>query len=102
MIEAFVEAIDLPTLGFVGTTPATTGRPAYHEQGYVEHLRSVCLAVPTIEGVGLASEAAAATAEAMRQGLDVIAQGTFLADAWPHGCLAQGRSAEWRLALRGG
>ena len=30
VIEAFVEALDLAALGFVGATPATTGRPAYH------------------------------------------------------------------------
>src|SRR5688500_1006236 len=30
VIEAFVEALDLPALGFDGATPANTGRPAYH------------------------------------------------------------------------
>ena len=30
VIEVFVEALDLPALGFVGATPANTGRPAYH------------------------------------------------------------------------
>jgi transposase len=30
VIEAFVEALDLPALGFLGATPASTGRPAYH------------------------------------------------------------------------
>jgi transposase len=30
VIEAFVEALDLAALGFVGATPAATGRPAYH------------------------------------------------------------------------
>ena len=30
VIEAFVEALDLPALGFDGATPAATGRPAYH------------------------------------------------------------------------
>jgi transposase len=30
VIEAFVEALDLPALGFGGATPANTGRPAYH------------------------------------------------------------------------
>ena len=30
VIEAFVEALDLLELGFDGSTPANTGRPAYH------------------------------------------------------------------------
>ena len=30
VIEAFVEALDLPGLGFDGARPANTGRPAYH------------------------------------------------------------------------
>ena len=30
IVDAFVEELDLPTLGFDGTTPAVTGRPAYH------------------------------------------------------------------------
>ena len=30
VIDAFVEALDLPALGFDGATPANTGRPAYH------------------------------------------------------------------------
>jgi transposase len=29
-IEAFVDALDLATLGFAGVVPETTGRPAYH------------------------------------------------------------------------
>jgi hypothetical protein len=30
VIEAFVEALDLPALGFDGAMPANTGRRAYH------------------------------------------------------------------------
>jgi len=30
VIEAFVDALDLPGLGFNGAMPASTGRPAYH------------------------------------------------------------------------
>src|SRR3712207_419468 len=29
-VEAFVDALDLPALGFEGAVPGTTGRPAYH------------------------------------------------------------------------
>src|ERR1700719_4729585 len=30
VIEVFIEELDLAALGFVGVTPAATGRPAYH------------------------------------------------------------------------
>jgi len=30
VVDAFVEELDLQTLGFIGTSPAATGRPAYH------------------------------------------------------------------------
>ena len=30
VVDAFVEALDLPGLGFEGTEPADTGRPSYH------------------------------------------------------------------------
>jgi transposase len=30
IIDAFVEKLELDSLGFEGTTPATTGRPSYH------------------------------------------------------------------------
>jgi transposase len=30
VIDAFVEALDLASLGFDGIEPKTTGRPAYH------------------------------------------------------------------------
>ena len=29
VVDAFVEELDLQTLGFIGTSPAATGRPAY-------------------------------------------------------------------------
>jgi transposase len=29
-VDAFVEELDLQTLGFAGAEPAETGRPAYH------------------------------------------------------------------------
>ncbi len=30
VIEAFIDELDLPALGFAGATPAATGRPSYH------------------------------------------------------------------------
>ncbi len=30
VVEAFIDGLDLETLGFAGMTPAVTGRPAYH------------------------------------------------------------------------
>jgi transposase len=30
VVEAFIDALDLDTLGFDGMSPAVTGRPAYH------------------------------------------------------------------------
>ncbi|HJW56388.1 MAG TPA: IS5/IS1182 family transposase, partial [Burkholderiaceae bacterium] len=30
VVDAFVEELDLATLGFDGVTPARTGRPSYH------------------------------------------------------------------------
>lgn len=47
-IDAFVDKLDLGALGFQGTTPAATGRPAYHPAdllklyiyGYLYRLRS--------------------------------------------------------------
>src|SRR3954451_5466881 len=30
VIEVFIDELDLAALGFSGTTPAVTGRPAYH------------------------------------------------------------------------
>ena len=30
VVEAFIDALDLEKLGFVGVVPRTTGRPAYH------------------------------------------------------------------------
>jgi len=30
IVDVFVDELDLTTLGFNGTTPATTGRPSYH------------------------------------------------------------------------
>src|SRR5476649_553827 len=30
VVDAFVEELDLPSLGFDGAAPAATGRPAYH------------------------------------------------------------------------
>jgi transposase len=33
VIDAFVEALDLPELGFEGVEPAETGRPSYGPRG---------------------------------------------------------------------
>ncbi len=30
VVDAFVDELDLPALGFEGTAPAATGRPSYH------------------------------------------------------------------------
>ncbi len=30
IVDAFVDELDLASMGFEGTTPATTGRPSYH------------------------------------------------------------------------
>jgi transposase len=48
VIDAFVETLDLPVLGFDGTAPAYTGRPSYHPSillkiylyGYLNHIQS--------------------------------------------------------------
>jgi transposase len=48
VIEAFVEELNLATLGFDGTTPAATGRPSYHPRvllkiyvyGYINRIAS--------------------------------------------------------------
>jgi len=38
VIEAFVEALNLVALGFIGATPANTGRPGLSSGGAVEAL----------------------------------------------------------------
>src|SRR5215475_14024601 len=48
VIEAFIDELDLATLGFDGVVPETTGRPAYHPAtllriylyGYLNHVQS--------------------------------------------------------------
>lgn len=48
VIDAFVDALDLQRLGFLGTEPATTGRPSYHPSvllkiyvyGYLNRIQS--------------------------------------------------------------
>ena len=52
-----------------------------HEQGYVDHLRTLGLEVETLEGMEF-NQAVAATAKAMSLGREVIVQGAFLADNW--------------------
>ncbi|VWC34597.1 hypothetical protein BLA15816_06653 [Burkholderia lata] len=37
IVEAFVEELDLHTLGFTSVTPSTTGRPSYHPAGTCPH-----------------------------------------------------------------
>jgi len=47
-VEAFIDELDLLTLGFTGAEPAATGRPAYHPSvllklylyGYLNHIQS--------------------------------------------------------------
>lgn len=53
-----------------------------HEQAYVDHLREEGRTVQTIPGVGFETEAVAATAQAISQGVAVIVQGAFLTDNW--------------------
>jgi predicted RecB family nuclease len=53
-----------------------------HEHDYVDHLRKQGHAVQTIPGVGFETDAVAATAQAMTQGIAVIVQGAFLTDNW--------------------
>src|SRR2546430_16417221 len=36
VIEVFIDELDLAALGFSGTTPAVTGRPAYHPSALLE------------------------------------------------------------------
>ena len=37
VIDAFVEALDLRTLGFKDVDPGATGRPAYHSASLLNH-----------------------------------------------------------------
>jgi predicted RecB family nuclease len=53
-----------------------------HEQSYVDHLREEGRIVQTIPGVGFETDAVAATAQAMSQGVAVIIQGAFLRGNW--------------------
>ena len=47
-VEAFIDALDLGTLGFEGVAPAVTGRPSYHPSvllklylyGYLNRIQS--------------------------------------------------------------
>jgi predicted RecB family nuclease len=52
-----------------------------HEDGYVDHLRTLGLEVETLADMEF-NQAVAATATAMRLGREVIVQGAFLADNW--------------------
>ena len=53
VIEAFVEALDLPALGFEGAVAKATGRPSYHPAdllrlyiyGYLNRIQSSRLAL---------------------------------------------------------
>jgi hypothetical protein len=53
-IEAFVEELDLGALGFDGTEPEATGRPAYHPQ---HCSRSTSTAISTGFSLAAASSA---------------------------------------------
>ena len=44
VIEAFIDELDLATLGFDGVVPETTGRPAYHPATL---LKSISTAIST-------------------------------------------------------
>ena len=59
VIEAFIDELDLATLGFDGVVPETTGRPAYHPATAIEDL-SLRLSQPR------AVEPAARTGKALR------------------------------------
>jgi len=53
-----------------------------HEEDYVDHLRKQGRTIQTIPGEGFQTDAVAATAQAMSQGIAVIVQGAFLTDNW--------------------
>ncbi|MER8472752.1 TM0106 family RecB-like putative nuclease [Mesorhizobium sp. M1328] len=57
-------------------------RGARHEQGYVDHLKSMGLGVTAIEGVGVDNEAVARTRQAMLDGAEIIVQGAFRSGNW--------------------
>ena len=46
VIEAFVAALDLRTLGFEGVDPYATGRPAYHPAVLLKRNRSFRTGLP--------------------------------------------------------
>lgn len=53
-----------------------------HEQGYLEHLRSIGRKITEIDGVGVDATSVAATTAAMKQGADVIAQAALRSGQW--------------------
>jgi predicted RecB family nuclease len=57
-----------------------------HEEGFIQHLKDQGYSVVVIDGVGISDQAIEDTSNAMKRGVDVIAQGAFRFGAW------QGRS----------
>lgn len=57
-------------------------RGARHEQGYMDHLREQGFDVRLIEGVEVSEQTQSDTLQAMREGVDVIAQGALQLGRW--------------------
>jgi predicted RecB family nuclease len=57
-------------------------RGALHEQDYVDHLKTNGLSVTTIDGVGVDSSIVTQTFEAMKAGVQIIAQGALQVAHW--------------------
>ncbi|MCK1378211.1 TM0106 family RecB-like putative nuclease, partial [Bradyrhizobium sp. 24] len=57
-------------------------RGAAHEQAFIDHLKTLGMAVTVIDGVGLDPKSISATLEAMTRGDAVIVQGALQAGIW--------------------
>lgn len=57
-------------------------RGAAHEQAFIDHLKTLGMAVTVIEGVGLDPRSISATLEAMSRGDAVIVQGALQSGTW--------------------
>src|SRR5262245_34097043 len=57
-------------------------RGAVHEQAYVDHLKEIGHHVVIVTGEGIDASAVAQTAQLMKDGIAIIAQGAFENDGW--------------------
>src|SRR6201996_6012323 len=57
-------------------------RGAAHEKAFIDHLKTLGMAVTVIDGVGLDPKSVSATVEAMTRGDAVIAQGALQSGTW--------------------